>query len=115
METALLVGALALFVTASSGLVWWRLSPAAATSDRDRRAAGFDGPSVSWTRPVPPRSDEIEWSEDDDLQPAWHRLARGAALLVLVLGAATVLAIALYVAGRFVIGQLIDQFGSGLG
>ena len=69
----------------------------------------------TWSRPLPPRPNGLEWSEDDDLQPAWHRLARGAALLVLILGAATVLAIALYMAGRFMIGQLIDQFGAGLG
>ena len=109
-----MVGACALFVATSSGLVWWRLTPATASAGQDRRAVGFDGPPIAWGRPLPPRSDEIEWSEEHALPPAWHRLARGAALAALVLSAATVLAIGLYVAGKFVIGQLIDHFGSGL-
>jgi hypothetical protein len=68
----------------------------------------------TWSRPMPPRPDGLEWSEDEDFTPAWHRLARGAALLVLVLGAATALATALYAAGKFVIGLVVGYFGSGL-
>jgi hypothetical protein len=68
----------------------------------------------TWSTPLPPRSEGIEWWEDDDPPRSWHRLARGAALAVVVAGAATALAMGLYIAGKFVIGQLVGYFGSGL-
>jgi hypothetical protein len=114
METALLIGAFTLLVGTSSGVVWWRLTPAQATGDRDRLAAGFDGPLRRWSSPTPPRPDEIEWMGDDAPASPWHRLARGAGLVALVAAAAAALALGLYLGGKYAFEELLRYFGSGL-
>jgi hypothetical protein len=116
METALMIGAWALLVGTSSGLIWWRLAPAQAGGGQDRLAVGFDGPPRRWTPPLPSRPDEIQWFDDHDDQPSgWYRLARGIGLVVLILAAGTALAFCLYSAGKFAVHELISYFGSGLG
>jgi hypothetical protein len=103
------VVAMAALVAAGSGVLLWRLAPAAATSRRRHGAVGFDEelrPRAALKQPVD--DDGVSWDDWDGPMAPWQRGMRIAGLVVVTVAAAAVVAVLLYTIGHFVFQALLN-------
>ena len=107
----LILVALLLLIGTGGGVLWWRFGPGWGSAPHPS-VQRFDHTFGSPLRP-PPRPDEgLSWAEAEEDSDGWERALKGLALVVAIGVAGAALAAGLFVAGRFLVHEVSNYFGT---
>ena len=107
----LVLVALLLLLGIGGGFLWWRFGPGwgSATHPSVQRFDHTFGSPLQ----LPPRPDEgLAWVEAEDGSDGWERALKGVALVVAIGLAGAALAAGLFMAGRFLVHEVVSYFGT---